>query len=92
MIKPLRDDILVKFRTSNDQNLTSGGIWMKENTTQTEYEYYDVVSVGPDVKDVEPGDVVMLSWARLTPPFRHDNEKYAVTSYKEVWAVVDLEG
>ena len=53
-------------------------------------DYYDVKAVGPDVSIIKPGDVVMVSWARMTPPFTHEGEKYGVTSEKEIWAVVEL--
>lgn len=88
-IRPFHDDILVKFRTSVDKNLTEGGIYIKEDTTHTEYEYYDVVAIGPDVKDVKPGDTIMMSWARMSPPFNHEGNKLAITSVKEVWGVLE---
>ena len=89
-IKPLGDDVLLQFKTSETTNLTKGGIYVKDDDSNTDFQYYDVKAVGPDVSSIKPGDVVMVSWARMTPPFTHEGEKYGVTSEKEIWAIVEL--
>lgn len=89
-IRPLGDDVLLKFKTTETTNLTKGGIYVKDNDKMSEFEYYDVAAIGPDVKTVEVGNVVMMSWAKMTPPFKHEGEKYGVTSEKEIWAVIEV--
>lgn len=90
-IKPLGQDVLLKFKTTESTNLTEGGIFVKDDDRMSEFEYYDVAAVGPEVTTVAVGDVVILSWAKITPPFKHEGEKYGVTSEKEIWAVVEVE-
>ncbi len=88
-IRPLGNDVLLKFRTTEGSNFTEGGIYVPDNDKNTDFEYYDVVEVGPDVTSVSPGEVVLISWAKITPPFDHDGAKYGITSEYEILAVLE---
>lgn len=90
-IKPLGKDVLLKFKTTHSEKLTEGGIYLKDNDQNTEFEYYDVEAVGDEVTAVSVGDVVMTTWARITPPFKHEGEQFGVTSESEIWAIIDPE-
>ena len=89
-IRPLGDDVLLQFKTTESTNLTKGGIYVKDDDKMSEFEYYDVAAVGPDVTTVSVGDVIIMSWAKMTPPFKHDGNKYGVTSEKEIWAIIEV--
>lgn len=89
-IKPLGNDVLLKFRTTEGSNFTDSGIYIKDNDKNTEFEYYDVVAVGEKVTSVAVGDVALISWAKMTPPFKHEGSKYGVTSEYEILAVLEV--
>lgn len=89
-IKPLGSDVLLKFKTTEATNLTDGGIYVKDDDKMSEYEYYDVQAVGPDVTSVSVGDVIIMSWSKITPPFKHEGDKYGVTDESEIWAIIEV--
>lgn len=88
-IKPLGKDVLLKFKTTHTEKLSEGGIYLKDNDANTEFEYYDVEAIGDDVTMVAVGDVIITSWSRITPPFKHEGEQFGVTSENEIWAVME---
>lgn len=89
-IRPLGKDVLLKFKTTETTNLTEGGIYVKDDDSMSNYEFYTVEAVGPDVTVVSVGDTVIMTWAKITPPFKHEGDTFGVTSENEIWAVVDV--
>lgn len=86
--RPLRDDILVQLR---DVNRDSGGIIQLSDDGDALLKSFDVIDVGEDCKYISIGDVVVLSWMNITPPFNiHGYEKYGVTCEAEVLALLDV--
>ena len=90
-IKPLRDDVLLRLKPSHESS--NSVIFYKEQLDNSSLQTFYVEAVGPDVKHVSVGDVVVCSWKRITPPFdayvADKLSKFGITSEKEIDAVLE---
>lgn len=59
-IIPLKDRILVA--ENNSETKTESGIILEGATSVRESKRATVLAIGPDVKDVKVGDVILLEW------------------------------
>lgn len=84
--KPLQADILLE-RVS-DQEALKTNIYIK-NETDSSIQHYKILAVGPDVKQLNVGDEVILSWSNITPPFEYDGRKMGITNEREVLGVIE---
>lgn len=86
--RPLRNDLLVKLRKSAD--IGSSLIITKEAPDESVLQFFDVIDTGDDCKEIRAGDVVVLPWLRVTPPFTLKGyESFGVTCEDEVVAIVE---
>ncbi len=83
-IKPLKNFVLVK-ETPNE-NTTDSGIVL--TSTKGETASALIVAVGPDVKSVEPDQIVYLDWPK-GHPVKIDNVLMAIIEEQYINAVVD---
>lgn len=90
-LKMLRDDVLLSLKPVH--KATDSLIYFEEQLDHTSLQYFFVETIGPDVKHVKVGDVVVCSWKRITPPFDAMREgrmaKFGITSEKEIDCIVD---
>lgn len=85
---PLRDDILVQLKTKNE--VDGGLIIIDDNPDKELLQMFDVIKVGEDCKEIKVGDVVVLPWTRVTPPFALKGyQTYGITRESEVLAVYE---
>lgn len=91
-LKVLRDDVLLTL--APEQEVTSSLIYYKEDPDKNKgtLQYFTVLKTGDDCKHVKVGDLVVGDWKRITPPFNlGDNQKYGITSEKEILAILDVD-
>lgn len=85
---PLRDDILIQLKTKD--RVDGSIIIVDDNPDKELLQMFDVIKVGEDCKEVNVGDVVVLPWTRVTPPFTLKGyESYGITRESEVLAVYE---
>jgi hypothetical protein len=65
--KLLRNDILIRNRKKVD--VEKSIIYTKESIDDSALQYFEVLAVGPKVTQVKVGDVVIVNWKNITPPF-----------------------
>lgn len=82
-------DILLKHRNTND--FTGGMIRVHDDQDSSDVKYFEVVLASDGCQDVQVGDIVMLPWPRVMPPFMLNDERYTITSEDEVWAILDYD-
>lgn len=83
----LHKDILIKHRNTNDFN--SSPIYMFDDENKSDIMFFEVVKVSPNVTLVKEGDVVLLPWSRVIPPFMVGDERLTITSEDEIYAVIE---
>lgn len=64
-IKPMNDRILVAENTK--ERHTESGIFIGDARGVGDTAKATVLAVGPNVKDVKVGDVVLIEWAKASP-------------------------
>jgi hypothetical protein len=80
-------DILVKHRNMND--FTDTPIRLLDDEHKTDIKYFEILKTGPDVTELNEGDVVILPWARVMVPFLYRDERVTITNEDEVWGVIE---
>lgn len=92
-LKPLRNDVLLSLKPAH--KATESLIYFKEQLDHSSMQYFYVEAIGPEVKHVSVGDVVVCSWKRITPPFEAEREgriaQFGITSETEIDCIVDPE-
>ena len=83
-LKPMADNVLLK---QNDaQETTTSGIILA-TTTKEKPAIYEVMSAGPDVKDIKAGDKVVVG--KFTGnEIKLDGEDYKFVKLEDVLAIV----
>ena len=61
-IKPTKSFVLVA--AMKQENVTPGGIVIESSSGTGDSKRAKVLAIGPDVLDVQVGDVVMLDWTK----------------------------
>ena len=83
-LKPMADNILLK-QTEAEETTTSGIILA--TTTKEKPAIYEVMSAGPDVKDIKAGDKVVVG--KFTGnEIKLDGEDYKFVKLEDVLAIV----
>src|SRR3972149_10092782 len=59
-LKPTQNFLLLKMESS-----TTSGIALQETRLKDSIEIKEVVAIGPDVKNIEPGDKVIFNFRNL---------------------------
>lgn len=88
-LKPLHDTVIC---TDGDfgESVTSGGIIIQKTIGKSEgitARWFQVYAVGPEVKFVEPGDWVLVSYGRWTEAFKGGYLVDDLEDGKEMWKV-----
>lgn len=87
-LRLLNDDILVTYM--EQQKYVSDIIdVINPKERQESVQYFKVVRVSPKVTDVKVGDTILLELGHHTIPFTINIDRYAITSVKEVIAVIE---
>lgn len=63
-LTPLKDRILVA--ENNSETKTESGIILEGANSVRESKRATVLAIGPDVKDVKVGDVILLEWNKAS--------------------------
>ena len=85
--RPLDND--VALMRCDQEKIYNYAVLVADNNELQDYQYYEVVAKGNNVKRVNVGDTVLMSWARMTPPIDFIEGKIALTNQKELVGVVD---
>jgi chaperonin GroES len=64
-IRPMNDRVLVA--ENKRENKTDSGIILEGTRGTGENAKATVLAVGPDVKEVKVGDVIILDWSKASP-------------------------
>ena len=83
-LKPLADNILLK-QTEAEETTASGIILA--TTTKEKPAIYEVISAGPDVKDIKAGNKVVVS-KFVGSEIKLDGEEYKFVKLEDVLAIV----
>lgn len=87
-IKLLRQDIMIMYMDQSD--VTSNIIQIvNPNERNDDTSFFKVVRVADDVEDIKVDDVVVIELGKHTPPFMLNSKRYAVTSARDVLAVIE---
>lgn len=91
-LKPLNDDVIIQYY---DYNNVSGSSIIIEDKSSDEVttHYCKVLRVSDNVTMVKEGDIIVLSWLNITPPFTvyidGKEEKVHITTEDRILGVVD---
>jgi len=92
-LNPLPKDIIVSHVDMNEVN--GSLIQVKENSDSDTTQFYRVHRIGRDVTMVSEGDLIVIPWRRITPPFVVDYDgkelRVGITAETEVLGVIDAE-
>ena len=83
-LKPMADNILLKQVEAEET--TSSGIILA-TTTKEKPSIYEVISAGPDVKDIKAGDKVVVG-KYTGSEIKLDGEEYKFVKQDDILAVV----
>ncbi|MEA3289339.1 MAG: co-chaperone GroES [Campylobacterota bacterium] len=83
--QPLGDRVLVKVQ--EPETKTASGIIIPDNASKEKPTTAEVISVGPDVKDVVAGDKVVYTKFARSAAVTLDNEEYLVMEISEILGV-----
>lgn len=90
--KLLNDDVLLKMIPKRD--VASQLIYTKESVDDSAIQFFTVLEVAKDTKFVKKGDTVVISWKRVTNPFKgiHGGVvlTMGITSEKEIDCIVEV--
>lgn len=83
-----RGDILVTKKPVNDVEKSS--IILKLDDEQQEaINFFEVLSVGPDVHEVKEGDVILIRYGEHTPTFDWEGKQVAITDESRIEGVIE---
>lgn len=88
-VRPLRADVLIRRSKIQQQRQSSILYVPEEDRDLNAANFYEVIAVGPDVKEIKPGDTILVVYAGHTPPVEVNGEKYAVVEEKDILAIVE---
>lgn len=91
-LRPMGKDLLIRHIDMN--RMKGGSIVIKETADEDTTQYFEVLGVGPKVSMVKKGDIVVIPWKNITPPFEFDHPsegpiKVGITDEGQVLGVVD---
>lgn len=84
MLQPIKDRIIIKQVAAEEK--TKGGILLPDEA-KSKAPRGEVLAVGPLVKDIQVGDVVLMTdkWFQL---FKHETQEFIVINEPDVVAIV----
>lgn len=92
-LKPIRNQIVFEFieETRNGQFdlVTPSGVMIRQ-TSEKQIDYCRwgrILAIGPEVNELEEGQIVLIEKLRWTSRFRITDKKYWITTDEEVLAI-----
>ena len=87
MLKPLRENVIVKKPEAEKETVTKGGIVLMKNDKEREQNALGViVAVANDVTDLNIGDIVLYAKYAGTQ-YKEDDTEYLILDYSDILAV-----
>lgn len=90
-IKLLNKDILVKLKPKTE--VENSPIYVKESIDESELQFFTVLAKSDQVTMFNVGDTVIISWKRITSPFKAEYKgevsNVGISSEDEVLGVVE---
>ncbi len=90
-LRLFRKDILIR---PVDKNLLSKSVIQIYGTDRqaatNDVQYYEVLSTGPDCREIKKGDTVMMKWIDTMPMFELDGKKTTLTDESRVMGICEL--
>jgi len=91
-IRPLNDDVVL-VRVPKNEIEGSGGLIFADMQEENDIQYFEVISKTDTVSTVEVGDIVVVSWKRITEPqtgvLDGKTRQFGITSQSELLAVIE---
>lgn len=91
-IRPLKDDVVL-VRVPKNEVEGSSGIIFADMQEQNDLQYFEVIAKSDKVETVDVGDLVVVSWKRITDPstgvLDGKTRQFGVTSQSELLAVIE---
>lgn len=85
-IRPMNDRVLIAQNAK--QETTESGIILEGTRGTGEVTKATVLAIGPEVKDVKVGDVILPEWAKASP-VKVDGKERAMIKEEFIIAVVE---
>lgn len=84
-----QDDIIMQEMEDKDIH-TNRTLYVKydRQSDDNKIRFYKALAVGPEVKTVKVGDVVMVSWLDTIPAFIWAGSRYTLTTEEKVIAIL----
>lgn len=93
-IRPLNDDVVLCLK--KEQDVQKSVIYYEEDVNSKTLQYFEVISVAPDVLFAKPGDIVVCSYLKITEPLTGvldgRTRQFGITSEKEILGIVEIGG
>lgn len=90
-LKPLKNDVVIVMRPKRE--VTSQLIFTKESIDDSDMQFFDVVRAADQCKHVKAGDVIVMSWKRITVPqeglIDGVTKQFGITSEDEIDGIVE---
>lgn len=86
-ITPLGDRVVVEFDKKAEETTTSSGFIVASKEKNDRPKSGKVVSVGPDVKDVSIGDIIIFK-EFIPTEFKHEENEYLILSQEDILAKI----
>lgn len=80
MLKPIKNNLIVEL-VEKEKTTLSGIILTSDDSNEASRG--KVLSVGPKVKDIKVGDVVLPNWNKATKT-KHNNQEIYIVSEEEI--------
>lgn len=89
-LKALKTDIIMREVDKNSLREKGSRIYIIETRKDegSKLRYYEAISIGPECKEVQPGDIVIVSWLDTTPSFEWNREHLRLTTEEKVCAIL----
>lgn len=92
-LRPMNKDVIIRY---HDYNKMSGDlIQIEDKSEEVNTHYCEVLRVAPSVKEVNPGDIVVVGWLNMTEPFLVEvdgiEQKVVITTEDRISGVVEDE-
>lgn len=90
-LRPMHKDVIVRYHDVN--KMTGDSIIIEDKSKDVTTHFCEVLRVSPQVKDVAPGDIIVVSWLNITEPFLVDvdgvEQKVVITTEDRILGVVE---
>ena len=88
-LRLFKHDILIEAKSKNEVNRQQRIQTVEYEEHKEQANWFHVLKVGADIKDVSVGDTILLPYNEHTPPFFVDGSRVAITDLSKVIGVLD---